>query len=195
VLPHASLLDVDARLAQAAAVPVITPETIVCDRGRAFLSDTFRRACHTLEISLQPAHPDTPTDKPHIERTLGSVASMFAQFLPGHKGRSTEHRGKEPEQQAVWSIHQIQALLEEWIVARWQTRPHDGLRDPLMPGRPLSPNEKPEREVCGAGRGGRPRPGHAVADGVHRAVAEHAPDAERLRLQDQPSDLRRPGPG
>ncbi|WP_033326265.1 Mu transposase C-terminal domain-containing protein [Streptomyces yerevanensis] len=151
VLPHASLLDVDARLAQAAAVPVITPETIVCDRGRAFLSDTFRRACHTLEISLQPAHPDTPTDKPHIERTLGSVASMFAQFLPGHKGRSTEHRGKEPEQQAVWSIHQIQALLEEWIVARWQTRPHDGLRDPLMPGRPLSPNEKYAALVAAAG--------------------------------------------
>lgn len=118
VLPHVSLLDLDARLAQAAGVPVITPETIVCDRGKVFVSETFRRACHTLEISLQPAHPDTPTDKPHVERTLQSVASMFVQFLPGHTGRSTEHRGRAPEEEAVWSIHQLQALLEEWTVAR-----------------------------------------------------------------------------
>jgi hypothetical protein len=151
VLPHALLLDLDARLAQAAGVPVITPETIVCDHGKAFMSETFRRACHMLEISLQPAHPDTPTDKPHVERTLQSVASMFVQFLPGHTGRSTEHRGKAPEKEAVWSIHQLQALLEEWIVARWQNRPHDGLRDPLMPGRPLSPNEKYAALVTAAG--------------------------------------------
>ncbi len=141
VLPHVSLLDLDARLAQAAGVPVITPETIVCDRGKVFVSETFRRACHTLEISPQPAHPDTPTDKPHVERTLRSVASMFVQFLPGHTGRSTEHRGRAPEEE-VWSIHQLQAVLEEWTVARWQNRPHDGLRDPLTAGRPLSPNEK-----------------------------------------------------
>lgn len=151
VLPYASLMDVDARLAQAAGVPVITPETIVCDRGKVFVSDTFRRACHTLGVSLQLAHPDTPTDKPHVERTLGSVASMFVQFLPGHTGRSTEHRGRAPEAEAVWSIHQLQALLEEWIVARWQNRPHDGLRDPLMPGRPLSPNEKYAALVTAAG--------------------------------------------
>ena len=151
VLPHAALADADTRLSQAAGVPVITPEMIVCDRGKAFLSDTFRRACHTLGISLQPAHPDTPTDKPHVERTLESVASMFVQFLPGYTGRSTEHRGRAPEKEAVWSIHQLQALLEEWIVARWQNRPHDGLRDPLMPGRPLSPNERYAALVTTAG--------------------------------------------
>ncbi|WP_185303079.1 hypothetical protein [Streptomyces finlayi] len=33
VLPHASLIALDERLANAAAVPVITPETIVCDRA------------------------------------------------------------------------------------------------------------------------------------------------------------------
>jgi hypothetical protein len=31
--------------------------------------------------------------------------------------------------------------LDEWIVV-WQNRPHDGLRDPLHPGRMFSPNEK-----------------------------------------------------
>ncbi|WP_232788753.1 Mu transposase C-terminal domain-containing protein [Streptomyces odonnellii] len=36
----------------------------------------------------------------------------------------------------------MQELLEEWITAKWQNRPHDGLRDPLAPGRAFSPNEK-----------------------------------------------------
>ena len=35
---------------------------------------------------------------------------------------------------------ELQALLDEWIVAVWQKRPHDGLRDPLAPGRALTPN-------------------------------------------------------
>ncbi|MEU6228741.1 transposase [Streptomyces sp. NPDC047042] len=150
VLPHTSLMALDERLAQAAAVPVITPETIVCDRGKAYISDTFRSACQSLGISFQPAHPDTPTDKPHIEKTLGSVATMFVQHLPGHKGRSTEHRGTDPAAEAVWTIHQLQELLQEWIV-HWQNRPHDGLRDPLMPGKALSPNEKYAALVAAAG--------------------------------------------
>ena len=31
---------------------------------------------------------------------------------------------------------------DEWIIAVWQNRPHDGLRDPVTPGKALSPNEK-----------------------------------------------------
>lgn len=37
---------------------------------------------------------------------------------------------------------ELQGLLDEWIVAAWQNRPHDGLRDPAHPGRMFSPNEK-----------------------------------------------------
>ena len=94
VLPHQSLTSIDARLEHAAARPVIVPETIVCDHGKAYLSATFRSACRSLGISLAPAHPDTPTDKPVIERTLGSVSTLFAQYVAGYAGRSTEHRGQ-----------------------------------------------------------------------------------------------------
>ncbi|MCS0600529.1 Mu transposase C-terminal domain-containing protein [Streptomyces sp. LP11] len=148
VLPYASLLPLDERLAQAAAKPVIVPETVVSDRGKAYISDNFRNACCHLGISFQPAHPDTPTDKPHIERTLGSVSTMFAQYVAG---RNAEMRGKDPAAQAAWSIHELQELLQEWAVAVWQTRPHDGLQDPLMPDRPLSPNEKYAALVAAAG--------------------------------------------
>jgi len=65
VLPFQSLTGIDERLEHAAARPVIVPETIVCDHGKAYLSATFRAACRSLGISLAPAHPDTPTDAGH----------------------------------------------------------------------------------------------------------------------------------
>jgi hypothetical protein len=151
VLPVQSLTSIDARLEHAAARPVIVPETIVCDHGKAYLSATFRSACRSLGISLAPAHPDTPTDKPVIERTLGSVSTLFAQYVAGYVGRSTEHRGKDAEQAAVWSMAELQALLDEWIVAVWQNRPHEGLRDPLSPDKALTPNERYAALVAVAG--------------------------------------------
>jgi putative transposase len=142
VLPHQSMTAIDERLEHAAARPVIVPEAIVCDHGKAYLSATFRTACRSLGISLAPAHPNTPTDKPIIERTLGSVSTLFAQYVAGYVGSCVERRGKNAEAGAVWSMAELQALLDEWIVVVWQNRPHDGLRDPLSPGRALTPNER-----------------------------------------------------
>ena len=96
---------------------MIVPETIVCDHGKAYLSATFRSACRSLGISLAPAHPDTPTDKPVIERTLGSVATLFAQHVAGYVGSSVERRGHNAEDGAAWSMAELQALLDEWIVS------------------------------------------------------------------------------
>ena len=156
-LPHRRLSDIDARLEAAAARPVIIPDTIVIDHGKVFISRNFRASCAYLGISLQPAHKATGTDKPHIERTLGSVASLFAQFVAGYTGRSVEYRGRGAGQQAVWSLGELQELLDEWIIAAWQNRPHDGLRDPLTRA-----GVHPEREVRRDGRGRRLRPGRAV---------------------------------
>jgi hypothetical protein len=50
------------------------PETIVCDQGKVFVLANLQAACASLGVSFQPAHPRTPTDKPHIERALGSGA-------------------------------------------------------------------------------------------------------------------------
>jgi putative transposase len=141
-LPYQAMRSVDDRLEHAAAQPVIVPETIVFDHGKAYLSDTFRSACRTLGISIQPAHPDTPTDKPVVERTLQSVGTLFAQYVAGYLGSSVERRGKNAEHEAVFSLVELQDLLDEWIVTGWQNRPHEGLRDPLSPGQVLTPNEK-----------------------------------------------------
>lgn len=142
VLPHQRLTDIDARLEHAAARPVIVPETIVCDHGKVFISHTFRASCQFLGINLQPARKATPTDKPHVERTILSVGTLFAQYLAGYVGRGVEHRGRDIGEGRLWKLREVQDLLDEWIVTVWQNRPHDGLRDPLAPGRAFTPNEK-----------------------------------------------------
>ena len=125
------------------AQPFVFPETITTDRGRTYLSRHFRAACETLGISLVTAAPHTPTDKPHVERTFESIASLFLQYAMGYVGRSVEHRGRDVESQSeqLLTIAQMQELLEDWIAVEWQNRSHDGLRDPLHPTIMLTPNE------------------------------------------------------
>ncbi|MFJ4519146.1 hypothetical protein [Streptomyces sp. NPDC088816] len=94
VLPHRRLLTLDERLEHAAARPVIVPEMIVCDHGKAFMSRNFLASCRFLQIDLQPAHKGSPFEKGHIEKMLASVGTLFTQFLPGFTGRTTEHRGR-----------------------------------------------------------------------------------------------------
>ncbi len=151
VLPHRRLLELDEQLEHAAAKPVIVPEMIVCDHGKAFISRNFKASCDFLEIEFQPTHKGAPFQKGHVEKMLDSVGTLFAQFVAGYTGRSAEHRGRELDKQPLWSLPQLQELLEEWLVATWQNREHDGLRDPLQPGRSFTPNEKYAAliEACG----------------------------------------------
>ncbi|TMR88555.1 transposase family protein [Nonomuraea basaltis] len=122
VLPHTRMLELDARLEHAAAKPVIIPETIVCDHGNAFLSRNFRASCAFLGINFQPAHEGTPTDKPHIERMMSSVGTLFAQFVAGYTGSSVERRGRDVDAEPLWSLLELQDLLDEWIVAAFTNR-------------------------------------------------------------------------
>lgn len=141
VLPHRRMLALDDRLEKAAAAPVIVPDTIVFDQGSVFVSRTFKASCAALGITYQPAHPGSPTERPQIERLMGSVATLFAQFVAGYTGSHPDRRGRGIEHEALWSLPELQELLDEWIVL-WHNRPHEGLRDPLAPGRVFTPNEK-----------------------------------------------------
>ena len=107
-----------------------------------FISAAFRSACRHLGISVQPAHLGSGAEKGHIERYFGSVASLFCQFASGYAGRSPDRRGRHVEDQPLWSMAELQELLDEWLVAFWLNHPHDGLRDPEHPGRAFTPNEK-----------------------------------------------------
>jgi transposase InsO family protein len=150
VLPYERLLAIDDRLEQAAARPVIVPDTIVIDHGAVFISAAFRSACRHLGISVQPAHLGSGAEKGHIERHFGTVASLFSQFAMGYLGRSADRRGRHVEAQPLWSLAELQELLDEWLLL-WLNRPHDGLRDPGHPGRAFTPNEKYASLVEAAG--------------------------------------------
>ena len=141
-LPYDRLLGIDERLRHAAALPVIVPDTIVIDHGSVFVSDNFRASCRHLGISIQPAHLATGSDKPHIEKMFSSLGTLFCQFAAGYLGRSADRRGRRVEEQPLWSLMQMQDLLDEWLIAVWQNREHDGLRDPLHSRRAFSPNQK-----------------------------------------------------
>jgi hypothetical protein len=115
-LPFRRMLSIDERLEHAAARPVIIPQAIVVDHGKVFVSESFKASCAFLGISFQPARKATGTDKPHIERMLGSVATMFAQYVSGYTGRSPEYRGRGVENNAVWSLPELQDLLDQWLI-------------------------------------------------------------------------------
>ncbi|MCO6004925.1 integrase [Actinoallomurus purpureus] len=150
-LPHARLVDIDTRMELAAAKPVIVPDTIVIDGGRVFISETFTRACERLGISVQKARPNTPTDKAIVEATFGSINTLFCQHVAAYTGSNTSRRGERVDDEAVWTIPELQDLLDEWLIAGWQPRPHDSLRDPYFPRRAMSPNDKYASLVAAAG--------------------------------------------
>jgi len=148
-LPHSRLVDIDARMELAAARPVIVPDTIVIDGGKVFISDTFTRACERLGVSIQRARPRTPTDKAIVEATFSSINTLFCQHVAAYTGSNTTLRGLDVT--GAWTLPELQDLLDEWLLAGWQPRPHDGLRDPLLPRRALSPNEMYAALVAAAG--------------------------------------------
>jgi len=150
-LPFHRLTGIDQRLAGAAARPVIVPETIVVDHGKVFVSDTFVSACRMLGVSVQPARAYTPTDKAICERTFASVNTLFCQHVAGYTGSDVSRRGSDVADAACWTLPQLQEMLDEWVIAGWQTRPHEGLRHPLLPGRELSPNQAYAVQVARAG--------------------------------------------
>lgn len=150
VLPAERLLSLDERLRGAAARPVVVPETVVVDRGKLFLSKAFTGACEALGISVQAAPPFAPTAKGIVERTFGSINTLFCQHLPGYTGSDVTRRGKDAAREACYSVAQLQEPLDEWLV-HYHHRPHQGLRHPMLPKIALSPNHMWAALVAAAG--------------------------------------------
>lgn len=140
-VPYDRLLALDARPEQAAARPVVVPKTIVIDRGAIFISAAFPAACETLGVSVQPAPPRSPAAKGTVERTFGSTNTLFAQHLAGYTRPHVLAHDEAVADQVRFTVAQLQELLDEWIAACRQHRPHDGLHHPLLPNKALAPNE------------------------------------------------------
>ncbi|MFE7130533.1 Mu transposase C-terminal domain-containing protein [Streptomyces sp. NPDC057638] len=140
-VPYQRHLSLDERLAEAAARPVIYPETLLYDHGKPYKSDVVRRACRKWKIDMQDARKLQPTDKPHVERLFGTIREQFSMHVAGYKGFNVAHRGKNPEQQARWTLDEIAEFFAEYVVAVYQNKHHAGLHLHGFPDLNVSPNE------------------------------------------------------
>lgn len=155
-LPYADLVACDPRMVGAAARPAIRPKMVVVDHGKIFHSEHFVDVCESLGISVRPARERTPTDKAIVESTFSAIKKQFCQYVSGYTGSGLGKRGKHVRQQPLWSINQLQDLLDEWIALRWQQTPHHGLRSPFLPGMVLTPNQMYAALVACEGQVPRP---------------------------------------
>ncbi|MFJ3981336.1 hypothetical protein [Streptomyces fungicidicus] len=139
-MPYADLVACDPRMAGAAARPVIRPRMVVVDHGKIFNSEHFDDVCRMLDIKVRPARERTATDKAVIESTFNAIKRRFSQYVAGYTGSDLRRRGKHVNDGPLWSLNELQDLLNEWIALDWQQKPHDGLRSPFLPGLTISPN-------------------------------------------------------
>jgi transposase InsO family protein len=134
-----------------AGVPLCAPETIIVDHGKAFLSAHVISVCTRLGISIQPARPKVPTDKPTVERFFKTLREGLIQYLPAYKGPDIYSRGDHVEDGAFYFIHELEEIIREWVALVYHRTRHAGLVIPEWPRLGLSPNEMYEAGVEKAG--------------------------------------------
>lgn len=134
-----------------AALPFLNPESVLVDRGRVFLSDTFMAACRTLGINLLIARPYTPTDKAHVERVFKTIRESFVSSLKGYTGSDIGSRGEDVEDSAFWFIDEIEEMFSEWVGEYYQNHLHKGLELPDVPNLEISPNHMLQEGIARAG--------------------------------------------
>lgn len=134
-----------------AGIPILHPETIVIDHGKAFISQAFKDACTRLGINLQLARVYTPTDKAQVERVFKTIREDFVQRLPGYKGPDVFARGVNVEEDAYYFSDEIDAKFACWVAGYYQSRPHEGLTIPGLPMMEVSPNDMYSEGIARAG--------------------------------------------
>jgi transposase InsO family protein len=147
-VPQHLVFTEDGRLA---GMPVCPPETLVIDHGKAFMSAHVISVCTRLGISIQPAQPKKPTDKPTLERFFKTLREGLIQHLPAYKGPDVYSRGEHVEDAAFFYLHELEDVIREWIALVYHHTRCDGLAVPEWPHLRLSPNEMYEIGVAKAG--------------------------------------------
>ncbi|MGX9225098.1 hypothetical protein ACWV95_00205 [Streptomyces albus] len=133
------------------ASPALVPEAIVVDHGKPYISEHITSVCQRLGLSIQPARIRTGRDKGPIERFFRTLREGLLECLPGYKGPDLFSRGERPEDQAFFFLHELEAIIREWVADVYHVRPHDGLVDAHVPGLRLSPAAMFEHGVARAG--------------------------------------------
>lgn len=139
VLPAKALVRELPALAKGYAQPYIIPESITTDRGADYLAANFVDAMRLLGVDIHQAPPGTPTGKSHVERKFRTIRQSFVAYLASHTGGSVDHRGRNV--QALWDLHELDALFHSWVVSVYLNTKTASLADPFDPTKNYTPNE------------------------------------------------------
>jgi transposase InsO family protein len=122
-------------------LPSVAAETVLVDHGKIYLSEHLMSACARLGISVQPARVYQATDKAALERFFRTLREQLLAALPGYKGPDVYRRGKNPEQQAFYFLHELEQIVRRWTAECYHRQRHSGLCLPEVPCLQLSPLE------------------------------------------------------
>lgn len=122
-------------------LPACLPEAIVVDHGKQYLSDHVIGVCARLGITVQPAIPHKPTDKPTVERFFRTLRESVLQHLPAYKGPDVYSRGKDVEDKAFYYVSELEQIIREWVGSVYHRTQHDGLCVPEIPRAEFCPAE------------------------------------------------------
>ncbi|MEU1143463.1 Mu transposase C-terminal domain-containing protein [Streptomyces sp. NPDC005885] len=152
-IPRGVLVDAEAvhGPVTGAVGPALAAETVIVDHGKIYLSAHLTSVCRRLGMSIQPARLRTGRDKGPLERFFRTVREDVLQVLPGYKGPDIHSRGLNPEKDAFFFLHELEAIIREWVACVYHRRPHSGLVDPHLPSVDLSPAAMFEHGLARAG--------------------------------------------
>ncbi|GGJ71269.1 hypothetical protein GCM10008939_14560 [Deinococcus aquiradiocola] len=123
-------------------IPFARPDNLTIDNGKIFVSKVFESACERLGISLIIARPYTGNDKAHVERFFETARDGFCIHLPGYTGNNPMNRGANPEADAYYFRHELEAEFHLWLSRVYHVRQHAGLREHEVPAVEHTPIEK-----------------------------------------------------
>ncbi|WP_337249831.1 helix-turn-helix domain-containing protein [Rhodococcus ruber] len=132
-------------------LPACLPEAIVVDHGKQYLSEHVIGVCARLGITIQPAIPHKPTDKPTLERFFRTLRESLLEHLPAYKGPEVYARGKDVEDTAFYYVGELEQLIREWVGSVYHRTRHDGLVVPEIPRAGFCPAEMFEIGVAKSG--------------------------------------------
>lgn len=140
-IPRSVLIDVTALEGpmRSAASPALVPATVLVDHGKVFVSEHLTSVCRRLGISVRPARLRMGRDKGPLERFFLTLREDLLQGLPGYKGPDLHSRGERPKGKAFFFLHELEAIIREWVACVYHHRPHTSLVDPGVPGLRMSP--------------------------------------------------------
>jgi transposase InsO family protein len=161
-IPREVLIDPDKidRTGKRLATPPLTPDTIIVDHGKIYMSEHLNSVCQRMGISIQPARLQQGSDKAPLERFFGTVREGLLQYLPGYKGPDINARGLEVEGHAFFYINELEAILREWVATVYHHRKHASLFDPRLPAARMTPAQMFAHGIARAGHIEVPRDPH-----------------------------------